>query len=232
MNQTRADSLMPIVYKVRHGDCIEELNSNNSENFPMAVKLRKNQAQALAAGITEAMNTIGWDVRKTTGKQFDLDITAFLCDANEKALGDEWLVMYDPDDQTRQTQSPDGAVTYSGDNRTGEGDGPDEWMKIDFTKLDPRVQIISICASIDGWEESGDTFGALQKAGVKVEQATGAEAGESYEVDLVDTMSVETAMIFVKYYRTQDGWKIKNVSQGFETGLAGLVEYFGLEVDG
>lgn len=197
----------------------------------MALKLRKNQVQALQEGITNATNSIAWDQRKTSGDDFDLDITAFLCDENDRALGDDWVVMYDPEDQTRQTQSPDGAVLYSGDNRTGEGDGADEWLKIDFTKLDPRVKVIYICASIDSWETNGQTFGALNKASIYVEQAAGAESGESYEVDLVDEHSIDTALLFVKYYRVGNQWKIKNVCQGFETGLAGLVNYFGLEVE-
>jgi tellurium resistance protein TerZ len=35
-----------------------------------------------------------------------------------------------------------GAVTHSGDNRTGDGDGDDEWVRINVDKLPSEVSVI------------------------------------------------------------------------------------------
>jgi tellurium resistance protein TerD len=202
----------------------------------MARKLVKNQVVEVPAGILEALNSIAWDERKTVGEAFDLDISAFLCDENDRCLGDDWLVCYDPDDQTKQTKSPDGAVIYSGDNRTGDGDGTDEWIKISFAKLDPRVKVIYICASVynapEVRAEDRQTFGALNKASIYIENAQGATEDTSLYVDLVDGMSIEESMVFIKYYKTPQGWKIKNVSQGYQRGLEALCAAYGIEVAG
>jgi tellurium resistance protein TerD len=200
----------------------------------MARNLVKNQVAALPAGLVEALNSISWDARKTVGAGFDLDISAFLCDENDRCLGDDWLVCYDPSDKTKQTQSPDGAVIYSGDNQTGDGDGTDEWIKILFSKLDPRVSNIYVCASIYNAPETKPadvlTFGALNKATIFIENAQGATDESSFKVDLVDGMSIEQSMVFIKYTKTDAGWKIKNVSQGYEKGLEALCAAYGIEV--
>lgn len=201
----------------------------------MARSLVKNQTVAVPAGLTEATNSISWDARTTVGGGFDLDLTAFLCDASDKCLGDDWMVSYDPNDKTKQVESPDHAVIYSGDNTTGEGDGPDEWIKILFQKLDPRVKCIYICASIYNAPETKPadvlTFGALNKAQIYIEDAKGATEETSFKVDLVDGMSIEQSMVFIKYSKAEDGsWKIKNVSQGYERGLEALCAAYGIEV--
>lgn len=200
----------------------------------MARKLVKNEVALL--GLSEALNSIAWDERTTVGDAgFDLDISAFLCDGNDRCLGDDWLVCYDIDDPKKQTHSPDLAVTYSGDNRTGAGDGADEWIKINFAKLDPRVHVIYICASVYNdpktKPENRLTFGALNKASIYIEDAKGASEATSFKVDLVDGMSIEESMVFLKYYKTPEGWKIKNVSQGYQKGLEALCAAYGIEVD-
>ncbi|MCV5473117.1 TerD family protein, partial [Escherichia coli] len=70
---------------------------------------------------------LGWDARSTDGQDFDLDASAFLLAANGKVRGDSDFIFYN------NLTSSDGSVTHTGDNRTGEGDGDDESLKI---KLD------------------------------------------------------------------------------------------------
>ncbi|EYI18878.1 tellurium resistance protein, partial [Salmonella enterica subsp. enterica serovar Heidelberg str. N15757] len=67
---------------------------------------------------------LGWDARSTDGQDFDLDASAFLLAANGKVRGDSDFIFYN------NLTSSDGSVTHTGDNRTGEGDGDDESLKI------------------------------------------------------------------------------------------------------
>lgn len=41
-----------------------------------------------------------------------------------------------------------GAVVHTGDNRTGEGDGDDEAIIIDFTKIPPEIEKIAVTVTI------------------------------------------------------------------------------------
>lgn len=71
---------------------------------------------------------LGWDARSTTGADFDLDASALLC-KDGRVLGDEWFIFYN------QLTSPDGSVEHTGDNLTGEGEGDDESILIDLSKV-------------------------------------------------------------------------------------------------
>ncbi|MBA4052174.1 MAG: chemical-damaging agent resistance protein C, partial [Erythrobacter sp.] len=89
----------------------------------MAVSLSKGGNVSLskeAPGLNAVIVGLGWDVRKTDGAGFDLDASAFVLGENDKVLSDANFVFYN------NKTSPDGAVVYSGDNRTGEGAGDDE----------------------------------------------------------------------------------------------------------
>ncbi len=97
----------------------------------MAVSLVKGGNVSLtkeAPSMNVALVGPGWDARVTDGQAFDLDASVFLVGENGKVLSDSHFVFYN------NTTSPDGAVQHQGDNRTGEGDGDDEQVKIDLTK--------------------------------------------------------------------------------------------------
>ena len=81
---------------------------------------------------------LGWDTNESdTGADFDLDASAFILGENKKILSDEYFVFYN------NLKSPDGSVTHTGDNLTGEGDGDDESIRIDLSKI--NSQAVEIC---------------------------------------------------------------------------------------
>jgi tellurium resistance protein TerD len=96
----------------------------------MSVSLSKGGNVSLSKTAPSMKNVLvglGWDARSTDGQDFDLDASAFLLAANGKVRGDADFIFYN------NLKSADGSVTHTGDNRTGEGDGDDESLKI---KLD------------------------------------------------------------------------------------------------
>lgn len=81
-----------------------------------------------APNLTQVLVGLGWDARSTTGAPFDLDASALLCQAG-RVLGDEYFVFYN------QLRSPEGSVEHTGDNLTGEGDGDDESLIVDLSRV-------------------------------------------------------------------------------------------------
>lgn len=62
---------------------------------------------------------LGWDVRSTTGADYDLDASVLAVGSDRKVLSDSYFIFYN------NLTSPDGAIVHTGDNLTGEGEGDD-----------------------------------------------------------------------------------------------------------
>jgi tellurium resistance protein TerD len=101
-------------------------------------------------------------VRLTDGQAFDLDASAFVLGANDKVLSDAHFIFYN------NKASPDGAVVYGGDNRSGEGDGDDETIKIDFTRLAADVKKVVIAVTIHEGQQRRQNFGSVSNAFARV----------------------------------------------------------------
>ncbi|MEV5338978.1 TerD family protein [Streptomyces sp. NPDC052676] len=174
-----------------------------------------------APNLTQVMIGLGWDARSTTGAPFDLDASALVCSGG-RVMGDEWFVFYN------QLKSPDGSVEHTGDNLTGEGDGDDESILVDLSKVPPQCDRIVFPVSIHLADERGQTFGQVGNAFIRVvNQADGVELAR---YDLSEDASTETAMIFGEVYRHQGEWKFRAVGQGYASGLRGIALDFGVNV--
>lgn len=192
----------------------------------MAVSLVKGSNVSLskeAPGLTAVTVGLGWDVRKTDGQAFDLDASAFILGQDDKVLSDAHLIFYN------NPQSPDRAVIYGGDNRTGEGDGDDESIKLDFAKLGADVKKVVIAVTIHEGKQRGQNFGSVSNAFARV--VNNADGKELARYDLSEDSSTNAAMIFVELYRGAQGdIKVKAVGEGWESGLAGLASSMGVNI--
>ncbi|MGV9252686.1 TerD family protein [Streptomyces sp. NPDC003697] len=174
-----------------------------------------------APNLTNVMIGLGWDARSTTGAPFDLDASALLCSGG-RVLGDEWFVFYN------QLKSPDGSVEHTGDNLTGEGEGDDESILVDLTRVPVQCDKIIFPVSIHLADERNQTFGQVSNAFIRVvNQADGQELAR---YDLSEDAGTETAMIFGELYRYQGEWKFRAVGQGYASGLRGIALDFGVNV--
>lgn len=190
----------------------------------MALSLTKGGNLSLtkeAPGMTKVLVGLGWDARSTDGTEFDLDASAFLLKADGKVRADSDFIFYN------QLKSVDGSVEHTGDNRTGEGDGDDEAIKVDLSKIPADIHKIAFTVTIHEAEARRQSFGQVRNAFIRiVNQDTNVEVGR---YDLDEDASTETAVIFGELYRHGTEWKFRAVGQGFKGGLKPLAESFGLK---
>lgn len=177
----------------------------------------------VAPNLTEALVGLGWDVRTTSGLDFDLDASALLVGATGKILSDAHFVFYN------QLTSPEGSVRHTGDNRTGEGDGDDESVEVDLLDVPAECDRIVFAVSIHEAETRRQSFG--QVVGAFIRLVNRADGSEVLRYDLSEDASTETAMVFGEVYRYQGEWKFRAVGQGYANGLRGIAQDFGVNVD-
>lgn len=192
----------------------------------MAIQLSKGQRVDLTKtnpGLTKVMIGLGWDTNKYSGgAEFDLDASAFLVDANNRCQQDTDFVFYN------NLQHPSGSVTHTGDNRTGEGDGDDEQILVDFSKIPANIDRIGITVTIHDAETRSQNFGQVSNAFVRVVNEEGGK--ELIRFDLGEDFSIETAVVVCELYRHGSDWKFNAIGSGFSGGLAALCQNYGLEV--
>jgi len=165
---------------------------------------------------------LGWDVRSTDGADFDLDASAFMLAASGKVRSDADFIFYN------QLKSPDGSVEHTGDNRTGAGEGDDEAINIDLSRVPADVEKIAVCVTIHEADTRHQNFGMVSSAYIRCVNAD--NNTEIARYDLSEDASVETAMIFGEVYRHSGAWKFKAVGQGFAGGLAPLAKNYGVNI--
>jgi tellurium resistance protein TerD len=191
----------------------------------MSVSLSKGGNVSLtkeAPGLTAALVALGWDARTTAGADFDLDASALLVNAAGKVLSDQHFVFFN------NLTSPDGSVEHTGDNLTGEGEGDDESIKVDLSRVPGDVDKIVFTVSIYDAESRQQSFGQVRNAFIRVVNQTG--GAEIARYDLSEDASTETAMVFGEIYRSGADWKFRAVGQGYASGLAGIATDFGVNI--
>mgnify|MGYP003542193972 FL=1 len=166
---------------------------------------------------------LGWNPRATDGKAFDLDAVAFLTGEDGKVRLDGEFIFFN------QKTSPCGSVNHNGDNRTGDGDGDDETISVDLSKVPQEVAKIVFAVTIHEGQQNGQNFGMVDKAYIRVINQD-ANAEELARFDLSEDGSTEVAMIFGELYRHSGEWKFKAVGQGFSGGLGALAASYGVAV--
>jgi tellurium resistance protein TerD len=175
-----------------------------------------------APGLTAVIVGLGWDVRTTTGSDFDLDASAIVSNADGKVVSDKHFIFFN------NLTTPDGTVEHTGDNLTGEGSGDDEQVKVNLAGMAAEVDKVVFAVSIYDADARSQSFGQIRNAYIRVvNQAGGAEIAR---YDLSEDASTETAMVFGELYRNGAEWKFRAVGQGYASGLAGIARDYGVNV--
>src|SRR4051794_40851108 len=87
-----------------------------------------------APGLSAVTVGLGWDLRTTTGTDFDLDASALVLDASGKIVSDQHFVFFN------NLRTPDGGVEHTGDNTTGAGEGDDEQINVTFGAMPAEAE--------------------------------------------------------------------------------------------
>lgn len=192
----------------------------------MPISLAKGQKVDLTKGnpgLKSIMVGLGWDVNAfDSGADFDLDAAAFMLGANGKCPTDKEFVFYG------NLKHTSGAVNHMGDNLTGAGDGDDEQIQVDLTKVPANIDKIAFTVTIYEAEARRQNFGQVSNAFIRlVDESTGTEL---IRYDLGEDFSIETAVVVGELYRNNGEWKFNAIGSGFQGGLAALCGHYGIEV--
>ena len=189
----------------------------------MALSLQKGGNLSLSKtdpGLNKILVGLGWDARSTDGQDFDLDASAFLLAANGKVRSDADFIFYN------QMRAVDGSVEHTGDNRTGEGDGDDESLLVDLSKVATDIDKIVITVTIHDADQRRQNFGQVSNAFIRlVNSETNVEV---VRFDLAEDASTEAAMVFGELYSNGGEWKFRAVGQGYAGGLRALGQQYGV----
>ena len=191
----------------------------------MGVSLSKGGNVSLtkaAPNLTKVSVGLGWDIRTTTGTEFDLDASAIATGDSKKVLSDQHFVFFN------NLRSPEGSIEHKGDNTTGEGEGDDEVIEVDLAGTPPTITNIFFPVSIYDADNRSQSFGQVQNAYIRVVDAS--NNNELARYDLSEDASTETAMVFGELYRSGEEWKFRAIGQGYASGLAGIARYYGFNV--
>ncbi len=192
----------------------------------MPVNLQKGQKVSLTKdnpGLNNVVVGIGWDVNSfDTGVDFDLDSSAFmLTDAGRVSNQDDFIFF-------GNLTHPSGSVRHLGDNLTGAGDGDDEQIRIELSKVPANISRIAFTVTIYDAEQRRQNFGQVSNAYVRIfDESNGVEL---LRYDLGEDFSIETAAVFGELYKNGAEWKFNAIGSGYQGGLAALCNNYGVEV--
>ncbi len=176
----------------------------------MAINLQKGQRENINA--PKFTIGLGWDTNSSsTGTAFDIDASVFVLGENKKILSDQHFVFYN------NLKTPSGAVEHMGDNLTGDGDGDDEQVQIDLSKIEGQAAEICLVVTIHDAEARKQNFGQIRNSFVRIIDTTTNEVVLKYELE--EDFSIETAVEFGRIYKRESQWKFEAVGAGMKGGL-------------
>lgn len=193
----------------------------------MPVSLQKGQKVSLTKGnpgLTNVVIGLGWDVNQyDTGGDFDLDACAFLLADNGRVTRSEDFIFFG------NLTHPSGCIQHLGDNKTGVGEGDDENIRVDLTRVPENITKIAFTVTIYEPEQRRQNFGQINNAFIRIyNEQTGEEL---LRYDLGEDFSIETAAVFGEMYKNNGEWKFNAIGSGFQGGLAALCANYGVEVE-
>lgn len=175
----------------------------------MAVSLQKGQKISLnkesGSTLSKIVMGLGWDAVKKKGffgfgggsTEIDLDASCLMFDEAGALVDAVWF---------RQLRSKDGSIQHTGDNRTGEGDGDDEQIKVDLDRVPANVK--SLVFTVNSF--TGQNFSQVENAYCRI--LDGANNKEVARYDL-SVQGAHNAQVMAKLYRHSGEWKMHAIGE-------------------
>ncbi|MBY0574814.1 MAG: TerD family protein [Undibacterium sp.] len=175
----------------------------------MAVSLSKGQKISLdkeaGTGLTKIIMGLGWDAVKTKGflgfggkaQEIDLDASCLLFNEQGALVDTVWF---------RQLRSLDGSIVHTGDNRTGDGDGDDEQIIVDLSRIPANVK--SMVFTVNSF--TGQNFSQIENATCRIVNAANNQEVARFNLS---TLGNHTAQIMCKVYRHNGEWKMHAIGE-------------------
>ncbi len=192
----------------------------------MPINLSKGQKVDLTKGNPGLKNIIvglGWDVNAfDSGVDFDLDAAVFMLGDDGKCPTDKEFIFYG--NLCHSSES----VKHLGDNLTGEGEGDDEQVQIDLSKIPANISKIAFTVTIYDAETRKQNFGQVSNSFIRIVDES--NNTELIRYDLGEDFSIETSFVVGELSRNGSEWKFNAIGNGFQGGLAALCAHYGIDV--
>ena len=182
----------------------------------MSISLVKGQRIDLTknnTGLKNLLVGLGWDPVEVKHSLFgkkktaDIDLDAsVLMLKNDKLQNKDDLIYFG------NLKSKCGGVIHTGDNLTGEGDGDDEQILIDLSKIDKEVNKLVFVINIYACESRKQDFGMIKNAYIRI--ADNSSKKELIKYNLTDNYSGKTALIVGEVYKHNGEWKFAALGEG------------------
>ncbi|WP_066384773.1 TerD family protein [Neobacillus mesonae] len=199
----------------------------------MAINLQKGQRVDLTKGnpgLSKILVGLGWDPVQNSGggggffgslfggggsqANIDCDASVIMLGANDK-LGSNKDVIY-----FGNLKSNDGSVQHSGDNLTGDGDGDDEQIWVDLSRVPANIQKLVFVVNIYDCVKRKQHFGMIRNAFIRIVNPNNNQ--ELIHYNLTDNYSGLTCLVTGEIYRHGNEWKFAAIGSG--TNAASLSE--------
>ena len=193
----------------------------------MAVSLNKGQRMNLSKdnpSLDKVLVGLGWDINHYDGEaDFDLDASIFMLKHNGKVGNDNDFIFYG------NLAHPSKSVVHTGDNRTGEGDGDDEVIKIELSKIPSGYERLVVTITIYDANKRFQNFGMISNAYIRLVDESNNE--EILRYDLSEDFSTQTALVVGEIYKNNNQWQFKAIGSGYNGGLAKLCATYGIDAE-
>lgn len=192
----------------------------------MVINLKKGQKIDLTKGdisLRTVTAGLGWDINKYDGRSdFDLDVSIFMVGENGKVPSQEDFVFYG------NLVHKSGSVEHIGDNRTGQGEGDDEEIRITLNQIPSEIKRVVFTVTIYEAEERKQNFGQVSNAYIRIVNSENNK--ELIRYDLGEDFSIETAVVVGEIYRYNGEWKFNAIGDGYRGGLEALCKEYGIDI--
>lgn len=196
----------------------------------MAINLQKGQRIDLTKsnpGLSKILVGLGWDPVESRGGGFfsslfgggtspniDCDASVIMLGENDRLQSNGDVIYFG------NLRSGNGSIQHSGDNLTGDGDGDDEQIFVDLSKIPSHIHKLVFIVNIYDCVKRRQHFGMIRNAFIRVVNAGTQQ--ELLNYNLSDDYSGKTCLIAGEIYRHGQEWKFAAV--GNATNAAGLSE--------
>ncbi|KAB7673018.1 TerD family protein [Bacillus sp. B1-b2] len=198
----------------------------------MAINLQKGQRVDLTKGnpgLSKILVGLGWDPVQQgksgglfgslfgggTGASVDCDASVILLNDQDKVQSNSDVIYFG------NLSSRDGSVKHSGDNLTGDGDGDDEQVHIELSRIPANVHKLVFVVNIYDAVKRKQHFGMIRNAFIRIVNPLDKQTLIHY--NLTDDYSGKTSLIVGEIYRSGNDWKFGAVGTGTNEGSLGEV---------
>lgn len=202
----------------------------------MSINLKKGQRISLTKesnSLSKVVVGLGWDaVEKTGGKgllgslfggqkseNIDCDASVFMLNENDKVTGKDSVIYFG------NLKTKDGSIQHMGDNLTGDGEGDDEQITVDLSRVPDNIHKLIFVVNIYACVKRNQHFGMIKNAFIRVVNMS--DNKELMRFNLTDDYAGKTGLYVGEIYRHGKEWKFAALGEGDNsTGINDMIKKY------